>query len=435
MLAQIYVLLILIVLKCVFCEQIFHARIEEELPIGSNVISLLPKGDLPKLGRLILLQSPESDENFFRFQQGTSNLTINKRIDFEHFKRISFRSGVVTLQINVGLSDGSKYALIEIEVMDINDNAPQFPKHHFDVIFPEDAKIGQTYQIERAIDFDSPVHGVDSYEIVSGNDAGLFSLDEDMHGNLVIKLIGTLDRELVAVHRLQIAARDKGTPVLSGYAIVFVTVTDVNDNAPICIDLFVNMTAQQGGNHITMPQAKIETKDADEGSNGRISKYTLSNLPGKSKSNIIKVDDKTGIVRTSGFACPDPCIFPDGSFLPRSKYSCCFYDVTINDDGQPPLEGKCHLTAVVEYENEHEPVINIRPAQLVANSGKGEQQLGVVVVTDADLGIGGVVGATLLPGSYDSHFKLVEKSSRPGFAIYALKQIDEISNTIGNLFF
>ncbi|NWT33374.1 PCDA2 protein, partial [Cardinalis cardinalis] len=44
-----------------------------------------------------------------------------------------------------------------------------------------------------------------------------------------IRLKGTLDFEDVQLHELQIEARDKGTPSLSGHCSVELDVLDVND--------------------------------------------------------------------------------------------------------------------------------------------------------------------------------------------------------------
>ncbi|NXF56660.1 PCDAB protein, partial [Oceanites oceanicus] len=68
-----------------------------------------------------------------------------------------------------------------------------------------------------------------SYSIVSSVPAGnkdLFSIDPKTGE---IHLRGALDFEDVRLYELQIEARDKGTPPLSGHCKVVVEVLDVND--------------------------------------------------------------------------------------------------------------------------------------------------------------------------------------------------------------
>ncbi|NXV76295.1 PCDAB protein, partial [Atlantisia rogersi] len=68
-----------------------------------------------------------------------------------------------------------------------------------------------------------------SYSIVSCVPAvsrDLFSIQPETGD---IRLSGALDFEDVRVHELQIEARDKGTPPLSGHCSVWLEVLDVND--------------------------------------------------------------------------------------------------------------------------------------------------------------------------------------------------------------
>ncbi|NXR12636.1 PCDAC protein, partial [Semnornis frantzii] len=68
------------------------------------------------------------------------------------------------------------------------------------------------------------IYDIDTFVPASASD--LFSID-GKSGE--IRLRGTLDFETVNFYELQIKAKDKGTPPLSGHSKVLLEVLDVND--------------------------------------------------------------------------------------------------------------------------------------------------------------------------------------------------------------
>ncbi|NWR62210.1 PCDA1 protein, partial [Bucorvus abyssinicus] len=62
--------------------------------------------------------------------------------------------------------------------------------------------------------------------VVPPSASDVFSIDEKSGE---IRLMGPLDFETVTFYELQIRAKDKGTPPLSGHCKVLVEVVDMND--------------------------------------------------------------------------------------------------------------------------------------------------------------------------------------------------------------
>ncbi|NXD88809.1 PCDA1 protein, partial [Halcyon senegalensis] len=68
------------------------------------------------------------------------------------------------------------------------------------------------------------IYEIDSFVPLSASD--VFNIDAKSGE---IRLTGALDFETVTIYNLQIKAKDKGTPPLSGHCSVELEVLDVND--------------------------------------------------------------------------------------------------------------------------------------------------------------------------------------------------------------
>uniref|UniRef100_A0A672YM16 Cadherin domain-containing protein n=1 Tax=Sphaeramia orbicularis TaxID=375764 RepID=A0A672YM16_9TELE len=122
---------------------------------------------------------------------------------------------------------------IELEIQDINDNAPQFRREAIHLDISEATPKGERFSLSNAVDPDVRINSVKTY-----------SLSESDHFNIEVQtgrdgskfaeliLIKNLDREKQAIHNLILTAIDGGTPARSGTVSIIVHVLDTNDNAP-----------------------------------------------------------------------------------------------------------------------------------------------------------------------------------------------------------
>lgn len=118
---------------------------------------------------------------------------------------------------------------VNIEIEDINDNAPEFESSTVRISVPENVDINVPLYAAHAKDKDSRSNGMVRYKIVNNNEK-LFEIDPKL-GHL--SLIRHLDYETKQRHTLIISATDMGTPPLSANLTVLVEVQDVNDNPPV----------------------------------------------------------------------------------------------------------------------------------------------------------------------------------------------------------
>ena len=79
-----------------------------------------------------------------------------------------------------------------------------------------------------------------------------------------------LDRELKAIHELQIEAKDQGNPPRSARAIVRVMVTDVNDNTPVIVEPEETVVSVREELPAGKEVVRVRAIDTDEGNNATV---------------------------------------------------------------------------------------------------------------------------------------------------------------------
>ena len=221
----------------------------------------------------------------------------------------------------VVLSSQPTYPIeVRIVVVDVNDNAPEFPESSIAVSFSESAAAGTRLLLDAATDRDIGMNGVsDDYRIVAGNRDDKFRLEVTANPSgetsyLHLQTTGKLDRETRAFYQLNISARDGGSPTRYGYLQVNVTILDVNDNPPIFdhSDYIVSLNESVPPGTVVL---QVMATDNDIGDNAKIT-YFLSDTERK-----FTVDPETGVISTSE---PLDCPHQNCLQMPQTK-PCLLY--------------------------------------------------------------------------------------------------------------
>nr|QAT77747.1 E-cadherin [Halisarca dujardinii] len=200
------------------------------------------------------------------------------------------RESVPTYTLSVEAWDGTSSSTLQltVSVADVNDNAPQFSMPSFTCAAIEG--MAATVPCVSVSDSDFGSNGDILLNIVDSTSAeGVFGVSSG--GDISIGQ--PLDRELGSEHTLTVAATDRGTPSLTAYCRVTVTVSDINDNAPTFsqsgYQVGVNESSPAGSEVLTVyafdPDQQQQQQD-----NGRVS-YSL-NPP----SSLFAVDSSTGVL-------------------------------------------------------------------------------------------------------------------------------------------
>ncbi|XP_045061070.1 protocadherin gamma-A3-like isoform X21 [Coregonus clupeaformis] len=218
-------------------------------------------------------------------------LLIKERIDRE---ALCGQTTPCALHFQIILENPMEFFRVTVEITDVNDNAPNFKKTEKRFEISESAVIGATFMLERAIDPDVDLNGLQSYTL-KPTDHFQLKLKNQPDGSKKVELVlqKPLDRERQERISLVLTAIDGGEPQLSGTVQIHVTVLDVNDNAPVFTQEIYKATVVENspkGSLLTT----VSASDADKGSNSMVS-YSLS-----SSTDLFELDSDSGEFRLIG---------------------------------------------------------------------------------------------------------------------------------------
>lgn len=222
-----------------------------------------------------LLMSLTSDHlpGTFEIDRRTGSLVVARQLDREIQEE--YRLEVRALDTSATNNPQSSAVTVKIDIIDVNDNAPQWPQDPINIEISEITPVGTTMYNFTATDADAGANGELNFHIVSSlpSTKNIFNLDP-LTGSLT--LTSTLDYETLKEYWLVLEATDLAINVSERMATsvtVHISVTDANDNAPVFVSsniVTVSLNTLSG----TLYQALAV--DDDSGNNGRISYYISS---------------------------------------------------------------------------------------------------------------------------------------------------------------
>ena len=264
-----------------------YAEVSENVKIGTEVLDFgryVSDSDTGFNGQLTYVISSDDDpEGAFKLDSFTGKLLVFSELDNE---KKSVYSMTLTAS-DLGEAPLSVSKKVKIVIKDENDNVPIFEKALYELEVSEDADVNSVLLKVRATDLDIGNNARIRYSILS--DDRDFNIDPDA-GTITVRR--KLDREMRPDQELVIQAEDSGSPTrLSSTAVVHITITDTNDNAPVFLpDLYTIRVRED------LPVGAVITTltahDLDEGANGRVVYSFAEGLPQN-----FEIDSLTGSVR------------------------------------------------------------------------------------------------------------------------------------------
>ncbi|XP_073730295.1 protocadherin gamma-A11-like isoform X37 [Misgurnus anguillicaudatus] len=352
--------------------------IPEEIPKGSIVGNIAQDLglDLQRLksgkGRIFTGDSTE----YIGLDKETGLLLIREKMDRES---LCAKTTPCALHLQLILENPMELYTITVEITDINDNPPTFQKKRIQFEISESAVTGARFMLEKAVDADVGVNGLQSYSLKPTDNFALELHTQASGGkNVEMVLQKPLDREKKEVISLLLTAIDGGDPQLSGTVQIHVTVLDANDNAPVFTQKVYKATLTENsarGSKLTI----VSATDADEGSNGHVTYYIASTED--SARNMFIIDQHSGEITLNSVV----------DFEKASHYE---LDIQARDQGG--LSDSCKLIIDVLDINDNKPMINLLS---MSNSVSEDSMPGTVVammkVDDADSGVNGQVQCSI----------------------------------------
>ncbi|XP_066480595.1 protocadherin beta-16-like [Tiliqua scincoides] len=362
-----------------FSKNQFLFEIPEQVPINTRFP--LEKAQDPDKGENAVQNYTLSHNEHFRLDvQSQSDgskyaeLVLEKPLDREVDPQIILTFSAV----DEGIPKRTGTAQIVVDVLDTNDNFPQFEDSLYKLKLPENSPLDTLVTKVKASDKDTGSYGDVTYSFSEAPENVLrsFKLNKNT-GELTIA--GLIDYEENKNYEMNVRATDGGG--LSAYCKVIVDVEDENDNAPeLTITSITSPLPEDSALNTVV--AVFRVTDQDSGDNGRTMCSTEINLPFVLKSIVNKYYQLV-------------------TQQPLDRELVSGYNVTIlaTDRGSPRLTSTRIIHVQISDVNDNPPVfqVSLYEMYLQENNIPG-LLMGSVHAVDLDMEKNAKVTYSLLPG-------------------------------------
>ncbi|XP_015428063.1 PREDICTED: protocadherin-8 [Myotis davidii] len=432
------------VLSVAQSKTVRYSTFEEDAP-GTVIGTLAEDLHMKVSGDTSFRLMKQFNSSLLRVREGDGQLTVGDAgLDRE---RLCGQAPQCVLAFDVVSFSQEQFRLVhvEVEVRDVNDHAPHFPRAQIPVEVSEGAAVGTAASplaaaaaaaaaaaLEGADTTSSTGPGTPEASAISlvpegaareslvalvstsDRDSGAngqvrcalyghehFRLQPAYAGSYLVVTAASLDRERIAEYNLTLVAEDRGAPPLRTVRPYTVRVGDENDNAPLFTQRVYEVSVREN-NPPGAYLATVAARDPDLGRNGQVTYRLLEAEVGRAGgavSTYVSVDPATG------------AIYALRSFDYETLRQ---LDVRIqaSDGGVPQLSSSALVQVRVLDQNDHAPVL-VHPAPAngsleVAVPGRTARDTAVarVQARDADEGANGELA-----------FDLLQQEPREAFAI------------------
>ncbi|XP_035983400.1 protocadherin gamma-C5 isoform X8 [Fundulus heteroclitus] len=318
--------------------------------------------------------TPDSVLSIFNIDSTSGRITLKGKLDFET---------TTNYELDVSAKDkGSPrmegHCIVHVEVLDVNDNAPEIILTSRPKPVSENSPNGTVVALISARDLDTGDNGKVKLHIPKKSN---FALKPSFSQNYALVTNTILDRENVSVYNVEITATDSGSPPLSSKKTIHVSITDVNDNPPIFTQPSYIVYLKENG----VPGSilySVSASDLDSGENAKLSYSILdSKVQDVSVSSYVYINSDNG------------SIYSMHSF-DYEKLKVFQIQVQAKDQGSPPLSSNATVHVFILDQNDNAPAV-IYPSsaalgslshQRMPRSAKAGHLVTKVTAVDADSG-------------------------------------------------
>ncbi|KAL8194366.1 UNVERIFIED_CONTAM: hypothetical protein K2H54_016297 [Gekko kuhli] len=331
----------------------------------------------------------------------SAELVLERQLDREETAQLF----LILSAIDGGTPKRTGTAKIVIDVLDTNDNAPQFHQSLYKVKLMENSQSSTLVAKVNATDRDFGSYADITYFFSEVPENVLRSFKLNKHtGKLTVA--GTIDYEEERSYEIKIKATDGGG--LSAYCKVIVEVEDMNDNAPeVTLTSLISPLSEDSPPDTVV--ALFRVTDQDTGDNGRTACNTGTKLP-----FMLKASENNYYQLVTH----QP--------LDRERVSEYNITITVTDWGSPRLTSTRIISVQISDVNDNSPVFEKSYYELpiVENNIPG-LLMGLVHADDLDTEQNAKITYSLLPGKVSAQpvSSYVSINSETG-NLYAIRSVD-----------
>ncbi|XP_057704908.1 cadherin-23 isoform X1 [Corythoichthys intestinalis] len=375
-----------------FSKPSYIVKIPENINAGATVL-VVKATDLDasrEFGQDSLIYSLEGSSQFrlnSRSGEITTTALLDRELKSEYILIVRAVDGGVGPQQKTGI------ATVNITILDINDNPPQWKDEPYHANVVEMSPINTDVITVLALDPDNGQNGTVVYSISTENP---FYTINGFTGKIRTSGV-TLDREssdprvTTLMRTIIISAVDRGRPPLraSASATVFVNLLDLNDNDPAFVNLPFEAEVPEGL-PIGSSVFKVQVEDPDQDKNGLITMALQMGMPRLD----FYLNTSTGVLTSS-------------EMLDREQIGQYHLRIIAYDAGKFPRTSTSTLTVTVLDVNDETPTFNPRVYNVSLKENVLRHHIVArLICSDDDAGLNAELSYFITGGNQDGKFSV-----------------------------
>ncbi|XP_032351924.1 protocadherin-8 isoform X2 [Camelus ferus] len=336
------------VLSVAQSKTVRYSTFEEDAP-GTVIGTLAEDLHMKVSGDTSFRLMKQFNSSLIRVREGDGQLTVGDAgLDRE---RLCGQAPQCVLAFDVVSFSQEQFRLVhvEVEVRDINDHAPRFPRAQIPVEVSEGAAVGTRIPLEVPVDEDVGANGLQSVRLAEPHSPFRVELQTRADGAQCadLVLLQELDRESQAAYSLELVAQDGGRPPRSATAALSVRVLDANDHSPAFPQGAVAEVELAEDAPVGSLLLDLDAADPDEGPNGDVVFAFGARTPPEAR-RLFRLDPRSGRLTLAGPV----------DYERQDTYE---LDVRAQDRGPGPLAATCKVIVRIRDVNDNAPDIAITP--------------------------------------------------------------------------
>ncbi|KAM6177646.1 protocadherin-8 isoform 2-T2 [Rhynchocyon petersi] len=336
------------VLSVAQSKTVRYSTFEEDAP-GTVIGTLAEDLHMKVSGDTSFRLMKQFNSSLIRVREGDGQLTVGDAgLDRE---RLCGRAPQCVLAFDVVSFSQEQFRLVhvEVEVRDVNDHAPRFPRAQIPVEVSEGAAVGTRIPLEVPVDEDVGSNGLQSVRLAEPHSPFRVELQTRADGAQCadLVLLQELDRESQATYSLELVAQDGGRPPRSATAALSVRVLDANDHSPAFPQGAVAEVELAEDAPVGSLLLDLDAADPDEGPNGDVVFSFGARTPPEAR-RLFRLDPRSGRLTLAGPV----------DYERQDTYE---LDVRAQDRGPGPRAATCKVIVRIRDVNDNAPDIAITP--------------------------------------------------------------------------